>query len=87
MKIVELREISVPLQGEIANSLVNFSAHTVSLVAVITDVVRNGKPVSASSIPRHYHILAGQALSLPCICNITTDSKFDLLFIKKICSR
>jgi len=46
MKIVELRECTVPLQGDIANSLVNFSAHTVSLVAVISDVVRNGRPVS-----------------------------------------
>jgi len=46
MKIVELRECTVPLQGDIANSLVNFSVHTVSLIAVISDVVRNGRPVS-----------------------------------------
>jgi L-alanine-DL-glutamate epimerase-like enolase superfamily enzyme len=46
MKIVELRECTVPLQGNISNALVNFSNHSVSLVAVITDVVRNGQPVS-----------------------------------------
>lgn len=46
MIIKELREISVPLRGNISNALVNFSEHTVSLVAVITDVVRDGKPVA-----------------------------------------
>ena len=45
MRITDIRELSVPLQGNIANALVNFSEHTVSLVAVFTDVVRNGKPV------------------------------------------
>lgn len=46
MKIVDLRECTVPLQGNISNALVNFSSHSVSLIAVITDVVRNGQPVS-----------------------------------------
>lgn len=46
MRVVDLREISVPLEGNISNSLVNFSEHTISLVAVVTDVVRNGKPVT-----------------------------------------
>lgn len=45
MRIVEIREMSVRLQGNVANALVNFSEHTVSLVAVVSDVVRNGKPV------------------------------------------
>lgn len=45
MRITEIRELSVPLQGNIANALVNFSEHTVSLVAVFTDVIRDSKPV------------------------------------------
>ncbi|ABM60351.1 mandelate racemase/muconate lactonizing enzyme family protein [Verminephrobacter eiseniae] len=45
MRIVDIREISVPLKGNVSNALVNFSEHTVSLVAVFSDVVRNGKPV------------------------------------------
>src|SRR6218665_3960 len=45
MRIVDIREISVPLKGNVSNALVNFSDHTVSLVAVFSDVVRNGKPV------------------------------------------
>ncbi|WP_028603068.1 mandelate racemase/muconate lactonizing enzyme family protein [Ottowia thiooxydans] len=45
MRITDIRELTVPLEGNIANALVNFSEHTVSLVAVFTDVVRQGKPL------------------------------------------
>ena len=45
MKIREIRHRTVRLQGNVANALVNFSTHTVSLVAVISDQVRNGRPV------------------------------------------
>lgn len=45
MRITAIRELSVPLEGDIANALVNFAEHTVSLVAVVSDVLRNGKPV------------------------------------------
>jgi len=46
MRITRIREIAVPLEGGISNALVNFSSHTVSLVAVSTDAVRDGKPVA-----------------------------------------
>ncbi len=45
MKIVDIREKTIRLQGEIANAVVNFSDHTVSLLALISDQIRNGKPV------------------------------------------
>ena len=45
MKIVDLRETVVPIKSEIRNAYVDFSQMTVSVVALITDVVRNGKPV------------------------------------------
>ena len=45
MRIVEVREMAVPLVGGVANAVVNFSEHTVSLVAVVTDVVRHGRRV------------------------------------------
>ncbi len=45
MRIVEVRELAVPLEGGVANAVVNFSEHTVSLVAVVTDVVRHGRRV------------------------------------------
>jgi L-alanine-DL-glutamate epimerase-like enolase superfamily enzyme len=45
MRIVELRERTVPIASAIANAYIDFSKMTLSLVAVITDVVRDGKPV------------------------------------------
>ncbi len=45
MRITSVREITVPLESNVANAFVNFSEHTISLVVLETDVVRNGKPV------------------------------------------
>ena len=45
MQIVALRERTVALEGEIANAVVSFRDHTVSLVALVSDQLRNGKPV------------------------------------------
>lgn len=45
MKITRIHERTVPLRANISNSLVNFSHHTISLVTLVTDVIRNGKPV------------------------------------------
>jgi L-alanine-DL-glutamate epimerase-like enolase superfamily enzyme len=45
MRIVDIREIAIPLKSTLANSSFNFSEMTTSVVAVITDVVRSGKPV------------------------------------------
>jgi len=45
MRIMETRERTVSLDGEIANAVVSFSDHTVSLVALVSDQVRNGQPV------------------------------------------
>src|SRR5215470_17352686 len=45
MRIVELRETVVPIKSDIRNAYVDFSQMTVSVVALITDVVRDGKPV------------------------------------------
>lgn len=45
MRITDIRELTVPLEGNIANAIVNFSEHTVSMVAVFTDVVRQGRPL------------------------------------------
>jgi L-alanine-DL-glutamate epimerase-like enolase superfamily enzyme len=45
LRIVEIRERTVPISSAIANAYIDFSKMTLSLVAVITDVVRDGKPV------------------------------------------
>src|ERR1700754_4069616 len=45
MKIVEIREKTVPISSPIRNAYIDFSKMTLSLVAVVTDVIRDGKPV------------------------------------------
>lgn len=45
VKIVDIREASIALEGNISNSVISFADHDVSLVAVVTDVMRNGRPV------------------------------------------
>jgi len=46
MKIVKILEQPVRLKSNISNSLVNFSTHTVSVLAVVTDKIINGKPAT-----------------------------------------
>src|SRR3974390_1112983 len=45
MRIVDIREIAVPLKSKLANSSFDFTEMTTSVVAVITDVRCDGKPV------------------------------------------
>jgi D(-)-tartrate dehydratase len=45
VRIVEIREKTHPIASAIRNAYVDFSKMTTSLVAVVTDVVRDGKPV------------------------------------------
>jgi L-alanine-DL-glutamate epimerase-like enolase superfamily enzyme len=45
MRIVEIRESTRPIRSDIRNAYIDFSKMTLSLVAVVTDVVRDGRPV------------------------------------------
>src|SRR5207244_4959688 len=45
MRIVDIRETAVPIKSAMANSSFDFSEMTTSVVAVITDVVRERRPV------------------------------------------
>jgi L-alanine-DL-glutamate epimerase-like enolase superfamily enzyme len=45
MRITDIRETSVALNSTLKNSSIDFSEMTTSVVAVITDVKRDGKPV------------------------------------------
>ena len=45
MRIVDIREQTLPISSPIRNAYIDFSKMTLSLVAVITDVIRDGKPV------------------------------------------
>ena len=45
LKIVDIREQTKPITSDIRNAYIDFSKMTLSLVAVVTDVVRDGRPV------------------------------------------
>ncbi|MPV35472.1 mandelate racemase/muconate lactonizing enzyme family protein [Georgenia subflava] len=45
MRIVDIRERTFPISSPIRNAYIDFSKMTLSLVAVVTDVVRDGRPV------------------------------------------
>jgi D(-)-tartrate dehydratase len=45
VRIVEVREVTKPISSPIRNAYIDFSKMTTSLVAVVTDAVRNGRQV------------------------------------------
>jgi D(-)-tartrate dehydratase len=44
-RIVDIRETVAPIKSEIRNAYIDFSQMTVSVLALVTDVMRQGKPV------------------------------------------
>jgi L-alanine-DL-glutamate epimerase-like enolase superfamily enzyme len=45
VRIVDVREVTKPIASPIRNAYIDFSKMTTSLVAVVTNVTRDGKPV------------------------------------------
>src|ERR1700678_625511 len=45
VRIIDVREITKPIASPIRNAYIDFTKMTTSLVAVVTDVVRDGKRV------------------------------------------
>lgn len=45
MRIVDIQETTAPIKSEIRNAYIDFSQMTVSVLALITDVTKNGRPV------------------------------------------
>lgn len=45
MQIVAARDLTVPLAGGVSNAVVSFAGHTASLVALVSDQMRDGRPV------------------------------------------
>ncbi|MFJ3048228.1 enolase C-terminal domain-like protein [Herbaspirillum chlorophenolicum] len=45
MRITDIRDLAVKMEGNVANAFVSFVEHDISLVALVSDVVRDGKPL------------------------------------------
>jgi D(-)-tartrate dehydratase len=52
MKITAIREVTQPISSKIRNAYIDFSKMTLSLVAVVTDVLRDGRPLLATASTR-----------------------------------
>jgi L-alanine-DL-glutamate epimerase-like enolase superfamily enzyme len=62
MRIVDIRETAVPLKSDLKNSSFDFSEMTTSVVAVITDVVREGRPVAGFAFNSTGRYACGQSM-------------------------
>src|SRR5262249_27620612 len=62
MRIVDIRECAIPLKSSISNSSFDFSEMTTSVVAVLTDVMRDGAPVVGSAFNSTGRYACGAAM-------------------------
>src|SRR5712691_1510275 len=80
MRILDIRETAIPLRSQIRNSGFDFSEMTTSVVAVITDVMRNGKPVAGFAFNSTGRYACGAAMRerfIPRIKNAPPDTLLD----------
>jgi len=80
MRILDIRETAVPISSQISNSSFDFSEMTTSVVAVITDVVRDGRRVAGfafNSTGRYACGAAMRARFIPRILGADPDSLLD----------
>ena len=62
MRIVSIRETTANMRSDIRNAVIDFSQMTASVVAVITDVERDGKPVVGYGFSSNGRYAAGGIL-------------------------
>ena len=79
MKIVDIRERSVPLHSAMRNAFIDFSKMTASVCAIITDVVRDGKPVIGYGIGSNGRYAQGGILRERLIPRVLEAAPDDLL--------
>jgi L-alanine-DL-glutamate epimerase-like enolase superfamily enzyme len=80
MKIVEIREKTIPISSPIRNAYIDFSKMTLSLIAVITDVTRDGKPVVGYGFNSNGRYGQGKLMRerfIPRVLEATPDSLID----------
>jgi L-alanine-DL-glutamate epimerase-like enolase superfamily enzyme len=80
MRITDIRETAIPLKSSLRNSNFDFSEMTTSVVAVITDIKRSGKPVCGfafNSTGRYACGAAMRARFIPRILSAAPDTLLD----------
>jgi D(-)-tartrate dehydratase len=79
MRIVDIRECAIPLKSNISNSSFDFSEMTTSVVAVLTDVVRDGKAVTGFAFNSTGRYACGAAMRARFIPRILRADRQSLL--------
>ena len=79
MRIVDVRECAIPLNSSIRNSSIDFSEMTTSVVAVLTDIVRDGKPVAGFAFNSTGRYACGAAMRARFIPRILSTDPQSLL--------
>jgi L-alanine-DL-glutamate epimerase-like enolase superfamily enzyme len=79
VKIVEIRERTIPLRSEIRNAYIDFSAMTASVVAILTDVSVAGRPVIGYGFNSNGRYAAGGLLRERFISRIQRAAPAELL--------
>ncbi len=80
MRIVDIRETAVPLKSNLTNSSFDFTEMTTSIVAVVTDVVRDGRPVAGFAFNSTGRYACGAQMRerfIPRILQVDPDSLVD----------
>jgi L-alanine-DL-glutamate epimerase-like enolase superfamily enzyme len=80
MRITDIRETAVALKSDLRNAVFDFSEMTTSVVAVITDVIRDGKPVAGFAFNSTGRYACGaqmRARFIPRILNAKPDTLLD----------
>ena len=80
MRILDIREISVPLRSSMRNAVFDFSEMTTSVVAVLTDLRRNNQPVIGFSFNSTGRYACGDVMRkrmIPRLCEADPQSLQD----------
>ncbi len=79
MRILDIRECAIRLNSEIRNSSFDFSEMTTSVVAVLTDVVRDGAPVAGFAFNSTGRYACGAVMRARFIPRVLTADPSSLL--------
>lgn len=80
MRIVDIRETAIALKSDLRNAVFDFSEMTTSVVAMITDVIREGRPVAGFAFNSTGRYACGaqmRARFIPRILQADPDSLLD----------
>jgi len=87
MKIVDIRETAIPLKSKLANSSFDFTEMTTSVVAVITDVMQDGKPVAGFAFNSTGRYACGAAMRARFIPRILAADPFAAQVFESLLTR